>query len=191
MYNFKTLHMNPCNFNLFSKCPKPTIEYLNDKIDTIETKLNNIYPTVINYVENFLVSDSLPEASAFSPAFCVIVNDNNTKGYCKTNVPSLFLAYNNKITPIISNQGLINILEQNPDIKYVKIGKKPTADLGSYTWYENFYDADKNPISVMIAGSIFNDEEEALLNSLGISISGNSSDYIEVNQPNYYYVNVF
>lgn len=44
----------------------------------------------------------------------------------------------------------------------------------------------------MIAGSIFNDKEESLLNSLGISLSGiNSSDYIEVNHPNYYYVNVF
>lgn len=191
MYNFKTLHMNPCNFNLFSKCPKPTIEYLNDKIDTIGTKLNNIYPTVINYVENFLVSYALPEASATSPAFCVVVNDTSTKGYCKTNVLSLFLAYNNKITPIISNQGLLNILEQHPDIKYVKIGKKLTAGLDSYTYYENFYDADKNAVSVMIAGSIFNDEEEALLSSLGISMSGNSSDYIEINRPNYYYVNVF
>ena len=104
---------------------------------------------------------------------------------------SLFLAYNNKITPIISNQGLINILEQNPDIKYVKISKKSDVSLNSYSWYENFYDSDKNAISVMIAGSIFNDEEEALLNSLGISLSGNSSDYIEINQPNYYYVNVF
>lgn len=183
--------MNPCNFNLFSKCPKPTIEYINDKLDTIETKLNNIYPTVINYVENFLVSYALPEASASSPAFCVIVNDNNTKGYCKTNVSSLFLAYNNKIAPIINNQGLVNILEQYPDIKYVKIGKKLNISSDSYSWYENFYDADKNVVSVMIAGSIFNDEEEALLNSLGISLSGNISDYIEVNQPNYYYVNIF
>lgn len=183
--------MNPCNFNLFSKCPKPTIEYLNDKIDTIETKLNNIYPTVISYVENFLVSDSLPEVSASSPAFCVIVNDNSTKGYCKTNVSSLFLAYNNKITPIIGNQGLINILEQNPDIKYIKIRKQLNVSSNSYDWYENFYDADKNELQIMVAGSIFNEEEESLLNSLGISLSDNSSDYIEVNQPNYYYVNVF
>lgn len=184
--------MNPCNFNLFSKCPKPTIEYLNDKINTIETKLNNIYPTVINYIENFLVSYALPEASASSPSFCVIVNDDSTKGYCKTKGLNLFLAYNNKSIPIINNQGLINILEQYPDIKYVKIGKKLNADLTSYSWYENFYDADKEAISVMIAGSVFNDEEESLLNSLGISLSGSSSDYIEViSQPNYYYVNVF
>ena len=189
MYNFKTLHMNPCNFNLFSKCPKPTIEYLNDRIDTTETKLNNIYPTVINYVENFLVSYSLPEVSATSPAFCIIVNDNITKGYCKTNVLNLFLAYNNKIVPIINKPNLMNTLKEYPNIKYVKIQKKWAADFDSYTWHEVFYTEFKNV--VVATDLVFHGEEEKILESLEMSLSNNSSDYIEVNQPNYYYVNVF